>query len=271
MILETICRRSHVAHLAPAVATGEIAYWGTAADYCSRKDKDGRDCEEAIVASRILMDSGRRIPVIVSPAPGATLRLSEAERVAHEPEPNLTGLLVDQIETVAQKLLDRGMVLDAEMAATLRRFMEQGGEKLPAVAALIRTAELDEVEIDDEEDEENGCWHYDYERFCTQCDPRARGGARDRRGQPGLTRRPGVTGCLVRAPPCSVTGSRSSRPAWRARPSPCTSGPRATGSWRCWCSGETAHPSGGRTLTLREAQWVIATDWFRYFRERVLR
>jgi hypothetical protein len=25
------------------------------------------------------------------------------------------------------------------------------------------------------------------------------------------------------------------------------------------------------TLTLREAQWIIATDWFRYFRERILR
>jgi hypothetical protein len=25
------------------------------------------------------------------------------------------------------------------------------------------------------------------------------------------------------------------------------------------------------TLTLREAQWIIATDWFKYFREKVLR
>ena len=25
------------------------------------------------------------------------------------------------------------------------------------------------------------------------------------------------------------------------------------------------------TLTLREAQWIITTDWFRYFRERILR
>ena len=24
------------------------------------------------------------------------------------------------------------------------------------------------------------------------------------------------------------------------------------------------------TLTLREAQWIIATDWFKYYRERVL-
>ena len=24
------------------------------------------------------------------------------------------------------------------------------------------------------------------------------------------------------------------------------------------------------TLTLRQAQWIIATDWFKYYRERVL-
>jgi len=24
------------------------------------------------------------------------------------------------------------------------------------------------------------------------------------------------------------------------------------------------------TLTLREAQWIIATDWFKYYREKVL-
>jgi len=167
MILETICRRSHVARVAPAVVTGEIAYWGSAADYCSRKDKDGRECEEAIVASRILMDSGRRIPVIASPAPGAVLRVSEAERIAHEPD--LAGVLVDHIETVAQKLLDRGTVLDPDMAETINRLMEQGGEKLPGVAALIRTAEPEEIEV--EPDEEQGCWHYDYTRFCTQCDP----------------------------------------------------------------------------------------------------
>jgi hypothetical protein len=25
------------------------------------------------------------------------------------------------------------------------------------------------------------------------------------------------------------------------------------------------------TLTLREAQWIIATDWFKYFREKLRR
>jgi hypothetical protein len=35
--------------------------------------------------------------------------------------------------------------------------------------------------------------------------------------------------------------------------------------------GATHQPASDGTLTLREAQYIIATDWFKYYREKVLK
>lgn len=149
--LETICTLGHVEHEDPTLASDFR--------FCSRvAPRTGLPCL-AEIHTRTLLD----MPDDEAVRPGPD------DSVATE-----VNLLLDQkvtiiaqIEAVAQMLLDRGISLTGEQAEVVHHAMVAAGEALPRVQDLIRTADP----VDEEIDETQGCWHYDYQRFCTQCDP----------------------------------------------------------------------------------------------------